>query len=451
MPPGERMPEATGMNLPSGVIFAAQPLRSLEVIRRPYIIAAMLAALAGIAGYFNLFPGSENFTLYSRARGTFKEAGAHDGHADTRAKRAKADDEADTEITDRHLAGTGGSGGPANIGVAVPPTLPLTLHVRLAATAPLGAVAGNLTISTTDATTQTVALSGTVTVTVNQVTPTVTTWPTATAITYGQTLASSTLSGGAASVAGNFAFTTPGTTPDAGTAAQAVTFTPTDAVNYSAVSGTASVLVNRATATVVLGGLTAVDDGTAKAASATTVPAGLTVELTYDLSATAPSLPGTYAVVATVSDPNYVGSASGSLVISPKGPVFSGYSASTKQNQTLVIARAKILSRASDPYGGKVALPRVFGPSAQGGAVSLVGTNVTYTPATAFVGVDTFEVELTNPAGGITRGLVTITVTGTAQAAQNLGQLTLRDGVVVLDPYSRGVSLDVEELQLRLR
>jgi hypothetical protein len=56
----------------------------------------------------------------------------------------------------------GGSGGPANIGVAVPPTLPLTLYVRLASNAPVGAVGGNLTISNTDATTQTVALSGTV-------------------------------------------------------------------------------------------------------------------------------------------------------------------------------------------------------------------------------------------------------------------------------------------------
>jgi alpha-tubulin suppressor-like RCC1 family protein len=56
----------------------------------------------------------------------------------------------------------GGTGGPANIGLAVHPTLPLTLHVRLAANAPAGAVDGNLTISTTDATTQTVALSGTV-------------------------------------------------------------------------------------------------------------------------------------------------------------------------------------------------------------------------------------------------------------------------------------------------
>jgi hypothetical protein len=75
-------------------------------------------------------------------------------------------------------------------------------------------------------------------------------WPTATAISYGQTLASSTLSGGEASVAGTFAFTSPSTAPATGTAEQAVTFTPTDAVNYSAVSGTASVVVNQATPSV---------------------------------------------------------------------------------------------------------------------------------------------------------------------------------------------------------
>ena len=79
---------------------------------------------------------------------------------------------------------------------------------------------------------------------VNQATPTVSTWPTATDITYGQTLASSILSGGAASVAGTFAFTNPSTAPAAGTASQSVTFTPTDGVNYAIVSGTVSVTVN---------------------------------------------------------------------------------------------------------------------------------------------------------------------------------------------------------------
>ncbi len=81
-------------------------------------------------------------------------------------------------------------------------------------------------------------------------TPTVTVWPTASAITYGQSLSASTLSGGAASVPGSFAFTTPGLTPNAGTAGQSVTFTPTDTSNYSTVIGTVNVTVNKATPVV---------------------------------------------------------------------------------------------------------------------------------------------------------------------------------------------------------
>ena len=93
-------------------------------------------------------------------------------------------------------------------------------------------------------------VSGTVSVTVNKATPTVTTWPAATAITYGQTLAAATLSGGTASVAGSFAFTTPGTAPAAGTAAQGVTFTPTDTANFSPATSTVSVTVAPATLTI---------------------------------------------------------------------------------------------------------------------------------------------------------------------------------------------------------
>jgi hypothetical protein len=80
--------------------------------------------------------------------------------------------------------------------------------------------------------------------TIGKATPGVTTWPTASAITYGQTLADSTLSGGVASVAGSFDFTTPSTAPGVGTALQGVTFTPTDTANYNTVRGSASVTVN---------------------------------------------------------------------------------------------------------------------------------------------------------------------------------------------------------------
>jgi N-acetylneuraminic acid mutarotase len=112
-----------------------------------------------------------------------------------------------------------------------------------------GAQTLSVTFTPTDTTDYTAA-SATVTLTVNKATPSVTTWPTASSITYGQTLASSTLSGGASTPAGSFAFTTPTTKPNAGTASQSVTFTPTDTTDYSTLTGTASVTVSKATSSV---------------------------------------------------------------------------------------------------------------------------------------------------------------------------------------------------------
>lgn len=79
-----------------------------------------------------------------------------------------------------------------------------------------------------------------------QSTPVVTAWPVAATITYGQTLAQATLSGGSASVPGVFAFVSPNTAPDAGTASHAVRFTPADTANYTTVDGTVSVTVESA-------------------------------------------------------------------------------------------------------------------------------------------------------------------------------------------------------------
>jgi autotransporter-associated beta strand protein len=82
--------------------------------------------------------------------------------------------------------------------------------------------------------------------TVDKAMPAITTPPSATEITSGQTLASSTLSGGAASVPGTFAFTAPATAPPVGTAAQSVTFSPADADNYQTATTSVSVTVNPA-------------------------------------------------------------------------------------------------------------------------------------------------------------------------------------------------------------
>ena len=93
-------------------------------------------------------------------------------------------------------------------------------------------------------------VQGTVTSTVT--TPTITTVPTAGAISYGQTLANATLSSGVASVAGSFAFTSPSIKPAVGMASQSVTFTPTDTASYNPVVFNVSVTVTPAASHVAL-------------------------------------------------------------------------------------------------------------------------------------------------------------------------------------------------------
>ena len=93
----------------------------------------------------------------------------------------------------------------------------------------------------------------------------------------------------------------------------AVVGTISDANYQGSASGTLSVA--KATATVSLGSLSQTYTGSARVATATTTPSGLTVNLTYDGSGTAPTNAGSYAVVGTISDTNYQGSASGTLSV----------------------------------------------------------------------------------------------------------------------------------------
>jgi cell division septation protein DedD len=73
-----------------------------------------------------------------------------------------------------------------------------------------------------------------------------------------------------------------------------------------------------ASATVTLSNLIQTYDGTPKEATATTDPPGVSVSITYDSSTTPPINVGSYAVVATITDPNYSGSdANDTLVIDP--------------------------------------------------------------------------------------------------------------------------------------
>jgi hypothetical protein len=161
--------------------------------------------------------------------------------------------------------------------------------------------------------------TGTVSVTVNKATPTVSFWPMASTITYGQTLASSVLTGGTASIGGSFAWTTPSITPNVGTQGESVTFTPSDTTDYNTVTGTVSVTETKATATVTLGNLLQAYSGSAIAATATTAPSSLAVTFTYTLNAQPVASPvgvGSYVVTATINNADYSGTATGTLTIS---------------------------------------------------------------------------------------------------------------------------------------
>ncbi|MCL2066295.1 MAG: bacterial Ig-like domain-containing protein [Treponema sp.] len=80
--------------------------------------------------------------------------------------------------------------------------------------------------------------------------PEITEWPAAAAITYGQSLSESTLTGGSGSVPGTFAWTDGTIVPAITNSGYEVTFTPDDAANYSAVTNTVAVTVNTTDPTI---------------------------------------------------------------------------------------------------------------------------------------------------------------------------------------------------------
>jgi sugar lactone lactonase YvrE len=114
------------------------------------------------------------------------------------------------------------------------------------------------------------------------------------------------LSGAATAPGGPYTFTVTATDSSTGTGP------------YSGISTTYSLTVGKTMATVTLGNLAQVYTGSPLSATATTAPAGLVVSFTYNGSETPPTAPGSYLVVATINDPNYQGSSTGTLVISKR-------------------------------------------------------------------------------------------------------------------------------------
>ncbi len=89
--------------------------------------------------------------------------------------------------------------------------------------------------------------------------------------------------------------------------------------NYANAGATVTDTIAKAPVTITLAPLAQMYDGTPKPVTATTVEtptvSNLTVAISYNGGATAPTLPGSYTVLATVVDPNYAGSLSATETI----------------------------------------------------------------------------------------------------------------------------------------
>ena len=174
------------------------------------------------------------------------------------------------------------------------------------------------------------ATSNTASVTISKATPTVSAWPTAATITYGQTLANSALTGGTASTPGAFAFTAPATAPNAGTAPQGVTFTPTDTTNYNNATGSVSVTVDKANQTITFTAL----------ANKTFGDASFTLSATGGASGNPVTFANSNPAVATVDGTTVTIVGAGITTITASQAGTTNYNAATDVFQALTVDKA---------------------------------------------------------------------------------------------------------------
>ncbi len=225
---------------------------------------------------------------------------------------------------------------------------------------------------------------------------------------------------------------------------------PTAAGNYTVVAtindanyqgtATGTLVIGKATATVSLGNLARTYTGSPLAATATTSPAGLTVNFTYNGSATAPAEAGSYAVVATINDANYQGTAAGTLVIGKEKANFQWVTpASITYGTALTVAQLDATANVAGSFTYNPAAGTVLG----GGPNQIL--SVTFTPSdTVNLSATTQTVRITvnqasaaaslssndNPSLAQTAVIFSVTVSSTVGTPT--GSVTFLDGTTPL-------------------
>ncbi|HEY4354456.1 MAG TPA: MBG domain-containing protein [Acidobacteriaceae bacterium] len=208
-----------------------------------------------------------------------------------------------------------------------------------------------------------------------------------------------------------------------------------DALNVAAatqtisLSGTGTSAVTAAS--VMLGNLSQTYTGSPLPITVTTVPAGLAVSVTYNGSATVPTAAGSYAVVATITDPSYSGSASGTLVIAQAVPTVT-WAAPASITYGTALSATQLNATASAP-GTFVYTPAV-------GVVPAAGTDTlsaTFTPSDAVdytTATKTVSLIVSQATPTVTWATPTAITYGTALSGMQLNATASVPGTFVYSP-----------------
>ncbi|MBI2354598.1 MAG: hypothetical protein HYV06_06145, partial [Deltaproteobacteria bacterium] len=298
------------------------------------------------------------------------------------------------------------------------------------------------TFTPTDSVNYATATAGVTLVVNSKLIPAIT-WATPAAISYGTPLSATQLNA-TTSVPGSFSYTpAAGTVLDAGTQTVTATFTPTDTVTYASSTAGVTITINKASAAITLDSATLNQtySASAKAVTATTIPGGLNVNFSYNNSATAPAAAGSYPVVATISDANYTGSATGTLTIASAAQVIA-----FNPPASAIYGDDPITLNATSDSGLPVAFNVVSGPgSLNGNTLTIIGAGNIVVKASQAGNTNhaaaadvqaTIAVVINTSVDTGTDGLIKVPVTVTSDDSQ----ISIAKETILLDDSNQPVS-----------
>jgi hypothetical protein len=252
--------------------------------------------------------------------------------------------------------------------------------------------------------------------------------------TYDGTVKSASATTSPAGQPVNFSYSGPGIPPvNAGSYGVLAAISPSS--NYTGLA-TGALTIAPAAAEISLSNLSQKFDGNPRAVSAGVTPAAAGVSITYNGAATAPTNVGTYALLAATTNPNYAGTSTGTLTITPATAEISLTNLAQVFNgspRPVSVGVAPAAAGVSVTYDGSATAPTNVGSY----AVAATTTNPNYTgtsTGTLTITPATAEISLSNlnqPFNGSPRPVsatvtpaaagLSVTYNGSATAPTNVG------------------------------